>query len=91
MTPSALTWSLQILTLITLSNSDAGATGTLTSLDQGAAQIPVTTITEAASHVTIGVSAIGGTFDGVMKDGQLTGTWAQGPATLPLVLTRSQK
>jgi len=77
--------------VLKLSNSDAGATGTLISLDQGAAEIPVTTITQTGSHVTIGVSAIGGTFGGAMKDGQLSGTWAQGSVTLPLVFTRSQK
>jgi hypothetical protein len=67
------------------------ATGTLISLDQGAAEIPVTAITQTASHVTVGVSAIGGTFDGEMKDRQLIGTWAQGDATMPLALTRSHK
>ena len=77
--------------VLKLSNANGSATGTLISLDQGAAEIPVTAITQTASHVTVGVSAIGGTFDGEMKDDQLTGTWAQGTATLPLVLTRSQK
>ena len=77
--------------VLKLSNANGSATGTLISLDQGAAEIPVTAITQTASHVTVGVSAIGGTFDGEMKDRQLIGTWAQGDATMPLVLTRSHK
>ncbi len=77
--------------VLKLSNANGSATGVLISLDQGAAEIPVTAITQSASHVTVGVSAIGGTFDGDMKDGQLTGTWTQGAATMPLVFTRSQK
>ena len=77
--------------VLKLSNANGSATGTLVSLDQGATEIPVTAITQTGSHVTIGVSTIGGTFEGEMKDGQLTGTWAQGTATMPVVFTRSQK
>ena len=33
----------------------------------------------------------GGDYDGDLKDGQLTGTWTQGPGTLPLTFKRAAK
>jgi hypothetical protein len=66
-----------------------GATGTLVSLDQGGVEIPVTAVVQTGSHLKVLVQSIAGTYVGDLKDGQLTGTWMQGPGTLPLVLKRT--
>lgn len=73
-----------------LSNgTGAGATGTLVSLDQGGVEIPVTAVIQTGSHLKVLVQSIVGTYEGDLKDGQLTGTWMQGPGRLPLVLKRT--
>ena len=73
-----------------LSNgTGAGATGTLVSLDQGGVEIPVTAVVQTGSHLKVLVQSIAGAYEGDLKDGQLTGTWMQGPGTLPLVLKRA--
>ena len=75
---------------LTLANTESGATGTLISLDQGGGEIAISSITQSAAHLQLNVGAIGATFEGDLKDGQITGTWSQGPATLPLVFKRTQ-
>lgn len=76
---------------LTLANTPEGATGTLVSLDQGNAEMPVSTITQAGTKVTVLVTMVGGTFDGELKGGQLEGTWTQGAGSLPLVFKRTTK
>jgi hypothetical protein len=65
--------------------------GTLTSLDQGGAEIPVTTISQNGSHVTLLVSSIGATYEGDLKEEQMDGTWAQSGQRFPLVFKRTPK
>jgi hypothetical protein len=67
---------------------DGGAAGTLVSVDQGGAEVPVGAVVQTGSHLKLVVSSIAGTYEGDLKDGQLTGTWTQGPGTLPLVFKR---
>jgi uncharacterized protein len=74
-----------------LANQGGGATGTLVSVDQGGAEIPITSITQAASHLELVLSAISGRFVGDLKDGQIVGTWSQAGRSFPLVLKRSTK
>jgi hypothetical protein len=75
--------------LLKLSNRpEGGATGTLASLDQGGAEAPVAAVVQTGSHLKVLIPVIVGTFDGDLKDGQLTGTWTQGPNNLPLVFKR---
>jgi uncharacterized protein len=74
-----------------LANGPDGATGTLVSLDQGSFEIPVATITQDGSRLKLLITMISGTFDGELKGGELTGTWMQGPLTLPLVFKRPAK
>ncbi len=76
---------------LTLTNSPDGATGTLVSLDQGNAEMPVSTIAQTGAKVKVTVPMVGGTFDGELKGGQLEGTWAQGTGSLPLVFKRTTK
>ena len=63
----------------------------LFSLDQGGQQIPVTSVKQNGSAITMKIDAIGGGFDGTMnKEGtSITGNWTQGPSPLPLALTRA--
>ncbi len=81
-----------VLTLVfKLANQDRGATGTLVSVDQGGAEIPITSIRQVVSHLELVLSAIDGRFEGDLKDGQIAGTWTQGGRSFPLVLKRSIK
>ena len=77
--------------ILKLSNAESGATGTLVSVDQGGGEIAISSIAQTASHLQLNVGAIGAAFEGDLKDGQITGTWSQGPASLPLVFKRTQK
>ena len=74
--------------VLTLANGPDGATGTLVSLDQGNSEMPVSTITEKGTHLNVAVSMISGSFDGEIKNGEIAGTWTQGPMSLPLVFKR---
>jgi len=57
--------------------------------DQGATDLPATTINQTPPKVRIEWKAIGGVFNGTLKSGKLTGTWRQGKTSLPLNLNRS--
>lgn len=75
--------------LLKLSNRpDGGATGTMVSVDQGGTEVPVAAVVQTGSHLKVVVQAISGIYEGDLKDGQLTGTWTQGPGAWPLVLKR---
>jgi hypothetical protein len=71
--------------ILKLTNTEGGATGSIVSVDQGGAEIGIASITQTASRLQLNVSAIGAAYDGELKDGQLTGTWTQGPGSWPLV------
>jgi len=75
--------------VVKLSNGPDGvARGTMISLDQGGAEIPIAAVVQTGSHLKLVVQVIAGTYEGDFKDGQLTGNWTQGPGTLPLVFKR---
>ena len=76
--------------VVTLSSgSDGLGTGTLASLDQGTgAGAPIVAVVQIGSRIKLIVPSLRGTFDGELKDGQLTGIWSQGRVTTPLVLAR---
>jgi hypothetical protein len=74
-----------------LTNQDGGATGTLISVDQGGAEIPLNSIVQTDAHLKFTVPAIGGSDEGDLKDSQITGTWTQGPGSMPLNLKRAAK
>ncbi len=75
-----------------LENKEGAAAGTLTSVDQGNAEIPIPSITQAGSSLVLEIPSIGGTYKGDLNEAgtQLTGTWTQGPGSLPLVFTKKQ-
>jgi hypothetical protein len=75
------------------SDKDGKLTATMDSPDQGVNGIEVTSITFKDPDLHFEIQNIGGSFDGkINKDNSaITGTWMQGPASLPLILTRSGK
>ena len=80
------------LTIVFNISQDAGGTftGTMDSPDQGAVGIPLTSVTIEGSSVTVSIQVIQGTYTGTLSDeeDQLSGTWSQGPASLPLSLVK---
>jgi hypothetical protein len=80
----------QLRLVLKLANEKDSATGTLTSLDQGGAVIPIAVITETKSELKLDLPTVGGSFTGeVSKDAtSITGTWTQGMNPLPLTLHR---
>jgi hypothetical protein len=78
--------------VLTLSNQTDSATGSVLSADEGL-EIPIATISQNASSLTLGVKAIGGSYSGALnQDGtELVGTWTQGPTSLPLTFRRAAK
>jgi hypothetical protein len=76
---------------LNLTNGSPGATGVLVSLDQNNVEIPISTITQEKTRVTLILSTIAGAFDGELKGGEIAGTWTQGPLSRPLVFKRAAK
>ena len=74
--------------VLTLANGADGATGKLVSLDQSNFEMPVAQITEEGSRLKLGIPMVSGGFDGEVKGGEISGTWTQGPLTLPLVFKK---
>jgi uncharacterized protein len=72
---------------------DGSLAGTLDSIDQGAKDIPISAITLKGSAVRFEVSAVSGVFEGQLSHDktQISGAWKQGPAALPLTLTRVEQ
>jgi hypothetical protein len=75
--------------VLTLSSAEGRAIGSLVSVDQGGVAIPVASVQQNASHLKLDIRAIVASYDGDLKDGQIAGTWVQGPNSLPLVFKRS--
>jgi uncharacterized protein len=74
-----------------ISNGKDGAEALMVSIDQGNAQIPVTTITQTGTKLVLNVKAVGGGYEGEMsKDGtQINGTWTQVGMSTPLVFKKA--
>jgi hypothetical protein len=76
--------------VLTLANRpDGSSSGMFISLDEGGMMLPVR-ITQKAADVTIQLNGIDGVYSGTLNAAgtELTGAFAQGGASLPLVLTR---
>jgi hypothetical protein len=69
--------------------ADGSATGTMVSVDQGNQEFPVSAITISDRQLKLDVRAVGGTYNGTLgANGEIDGTWTQGPGTLPLHFKR---
>jgi hypothetical protein len=78
----------QLRLTLKLASGASGATGSIVSVDQGNAEIPIESIVQTGSHLELLLPKIAGSFFGDLKDGKLAGEWKQGPGTLPLTFTR---
>lgn len=67
-----------------------GLVAVMDSPAQGARDMPITNLTEAGGTVRFAIPSVGGRFEGARSaDGATwTGSWSQGGAGLPLILTR---
>jgi RNA polymerase sigma factor (sigma-70 family) len=68
--------------------SDGTYSASLVSLDQGAAEIQANDIIYKAPQVKMDWKGIGGTYNGTLKNGKLSGTWTQGRLVAPLKMER---
>jgi uncharacterized protein len=75
------------LTLKLASGAD-GATGSIVSVDQGNAEIPIGSVVQTGTHLELELPQISGKYSADLKDGRLVGIWTQGPGTMPLEFTR---
>jgi hypothetical protein len=76
--------------VLKLANDSEGAKGTLISVDQGGAEIDVTTIAQSGSKLDLIVRPIGGEYHAELTPAgtALKGTWSQNGNDLPLELTK---
>ena len=67
----------------------------LVSIDQGGANIPVTTIGAANDSLHLAIAMVGASFDGLIAGtgnaAEIRGTWSQGGMQLPLTFKRTGK
>jgi hypothetical protein len=77
--------------VLTMSNQpDGTAAGIFVNVDEGL-EIPIGTITQKASSVTLDVPSVGGSYSGALnpEGTELIGTLTQGPTTLPVTFRRA--
>jgi hypothetical protein len=67
---------------------DGSLDASMDSPDQGATGLPATEVKHTDDGIKIEWNAIGGVFEGALKNGKLTGKWRQGGVSLPLILNR---
>ncbi|MDX1440009.1 MAG: hypothetical protein R3284_08915 [Rubricoccaceae bacterium] len=70
-----------------IAEADSGYSVTLDSPDQGAFGLPFDSASLQGDTLTLAAAAMGATFTGVVSEGQIGGSWKQGPVELPLVLS----
>jgi hypothetical protein len=72
-------------------NADGKLTGTIDSLDQGANDIPLTSVEQTGDDVKLELAGIAASYQGKLNaaGAEITGEWKQGGAALPLVFQRA--
>jgi hypothetical protein len=72
--------------VLTISNGASGAEAVLASVDQGNAEIPVSTISQTGAKLTLQINAVGGAYEGTINDEgtQLDGSLTQRGNSIPL-------
>lgn len=70
---------------------DGKAQGHMVSLDQGASEIVITTITQEGNKLEFEVRMVNGAYKGTLNEAktEITGEWTQGGRTLPLNLKKA--
>jgi hypothetical protein len=89
------TWTATLQGLhveLRVANGPDGATARLVNLDQGGLEIPGT-LTQKGSGISFETTIVVGSFAGVLNGDatRIDGEWKQGPASVPLTLTRAGK
>jgi pimeloyl-ACP methyl ester carboxylesterase len=81
------------LALKVAKGADGSLSAKLDSLDQGANDLPVSSIVQTGTAVKFELQVVGGSFEGTLNgDGsEISGAWKQGAGTLPLILRRTEK
>lgn len=84
------TGKLQIL--VDLAQADAAWSGTIDIPAQGAQDLPLDGIAVDGAKVRFSIAGVPGqpTFDGILEEGALSGTFSQGGATMPFRLGREK-
>ncbi len=77
--------------VLKIKSSGNKLTGTIDSLDQGANDIPISSVEQKSDQVELQLSSIGASYEGKMNaDGsEISGNWNQGGGSLPLTFHRS--
>src|SRR5205085_1149752 len=76
--------------LLKIGKTDEGAfTTTLDSIDQGAKDIPATSISWTNSEVRVQWQGLGASYNGKLENGKLLGTWQQGASSIQLDFVRT--
>ena len=81
------------LVLTMSSQSDGTAIGSIVNVDEGRLEIPASTITQAASIVTLEFKTVGGSYSGALSnDGtELVGRYSQGALIVPVTFQKAAK
>ena len=74
-----------------ISETDGNLIATLDSPAQGATGIPVDTVMFEDGHLTLGITAIGGGYEGDLSNDTLTGAWSQSGMSFDLTLERTEE
>ncbi|MBE0542665.1 MAG: hypothetical protein IH623_15010 [Verrucomicrobia bacterium] len=85
--------SSKLRVVFKISKGDRGAlTAKMDSIDQGAHNIPVDTVTLKDKTLRMEVKAVQGVYEGTLDAAGMkaTGQWTQGPQSLPLILEKRQ-
>ena len=77
--------------VLDLTTEAGSGRATLTSLDQNDAKIPVAQVVQTAAKITLLVTAIGASYEGVATNEAIEGTWSQSGQKFPLVFKRASK
>jgi len=71
--------------------ADGTYTASMESVDQGAKDIPATTVTFKDSNVEVEWKALRALFHGALEGGKLSGFWQQGPSDFPIDFERTNR
>lgn len=80
---------LRIIFKITRAPADESLKVTMYSIDQGGQPINSSSASLQGSTFKMGVTAIGGNYEGKFEGDSMTGNWSQGGGTIPLNLARA--
>jgi len=84
------TAKLRLVLKVRRDAANGALTGTLDSIDQGARDLPIDVLTFESGKLHFEMKAIGAQYEAHLSDSgeELSGTWSQGPGSLPLTFRR---